>query len=100
MDVKDNEGNVTGNCLKESLGCEDPLDTPREWIDENEKWYNCPVRFICRSASDFLDEYNAYKRQIATPPIYGEHSAKFLEALWLFESFINKFIEEKKGRAE
>jgi hypothetical protein len=44
-----------------------------------------------------LEEYNAYKKQIATPPVFGGHSAKFLEAIWVFEGFVARFHEEQKG---
>jgi hypothetical protein len=93
--IKDEK--VVDNYIKKAQGCIEPLEKPARWIDEDEDWYNCPVRFICRSASDFLEEYNAYKKQIATPPVFGSHSAKFLEAVWVFEGMIAKFHEEQKG---
>lgn len=83
---------------KDNLGCENPTQTPAAWLDENEEWYNCPLKFIPMSVIDFLEKYDAYKNSIASPPDFENQSAKFIIAVRYFENHINKYNRIKQGK--
>ena len=84
--------------IKESLGCDGPTQTPAAWLDEEEQWYNCPIKFINQSSLDFIEKYDAYKNKMATPPDYEKQSARFNMAIRFFESELSRFIEMKQGK--
>jgi hypothetical protein len=84
--------------IKENLGCESPTQTPAAWLDENEEWFNCPIRFINKSTLDFIEKYDAYRNKMATPPDFDKQSARFNIAVKYFESELSRFIEMKQGK--
>lgn len=82
--------------VRENLGCEKPAQIPADWFGTNEEWYNCPIKFLMSSVNEFFDKYDLYKSGLATPPDYDLQSAKFILAVRIYESYLGKFIEEKK----
>jgi hypothetical protein len=83
--------------IKENLGCDQPTQTPARWLDEDEEWYNCPMRFIPSSVVSFILEYDSYKDKWSTPPRYGDFGAKFLQAKIYLENCLNKYTAMKQG---
>lgn len=88
----------TAPYLKETFGCDKPSQTAATYFEEGEEFLNCPIKFITASTLVFLREYDAYKDKFATPPGYGQMSAKFVEAKQVLEHFIHKFTEMKQGK--
>jgi hypothetical protein len=84
--------------MRETLGCEQPTQVPATWLEAEEEFYNCPIRFIPTCCYEFIEKYNAYKNKMATPPDYEKQSARFNQAVKVFENYLNQFIEEKQGR--
>lgn len=84
--------------LKETFGCDTPTQNAATWLDEGEEWFSCPVRFITASTMDFLREYDAYKDKFATAPVYGQMSAKFIEAKQVLDHYISKYTDQKQGK--
>jgi len=84
--------------IKVSRGCEKPTQMPSTIrLDPDEEWYNCPLRFISQSVHDFLGKYDAYKKGLSTPPDYDDQAQKFIEAVNVFEYYIGKYVNAKKG---
>ena len=84
--------------IKDTLGCDGPTQAPARWLDENEEWFNCPIKFIKQDALDFLDKFDSYKNNISTPPDYENQAARFLEAVGYFNSCVNRYTEIKQGK--
>lgn len=78
---------------QEFLGCEKPTLEPAWYFSKEEEWYNCPRKFVMDSTIDFIKEYDALKNNIAAPEKFNEQSAKFIEAIEVFEYW---FITLKK----
>jgi hypothetical protein len=83
---------------KDSLGCENTTQTPAAWLDEDEEWHNCPIKFVSQSVIDFMEKYDSYKNKMATPPDFENQSAKFNSAVRIFESYLSKYNEMKQGK--
>lgn len=86
--------------IKDTLGCEEPTQTPAFWFEKDEEWFNCPLKFITEEVLDFLNEYDSLKTNLARPKEYGEQSSKFYEAVRVLENNISKFVKEKEGTAD
>lgn len=67
------------------------------WLDADEDWYNCPLKFVNNSIYDFIMKYDSYKNGTATPPDFEMQSARFNQAVRFFDSKVSEFIEMKKG---
>jgi len=80
---------------KGQLGCEEPTQTPAYWFDEDEEWWNCPLRFIPQGIYEFLEIYDSYKAGLSAPLEYDKQSAKFNMAVRAFNSYMVQFSEEK-----
>jgi len=100
-DVKNEKGDVVSNYVKESLGCEKALEVPGVWFntddDEGELFFNCPLKFISSSVKMFFEKYDLYCRKMLTPLNYENESAKFLEGIEFFESWLNQYSKIIKG---
>ena len=78
--------------IKDTLGCDKPMETAATWLGEEDEFYNCPIKFITENTGQFFEKYDSYKNGIATPPDYEKQSAKFFIALRTFEYYLDKFI--------
>lgn len=47
-----------------------------------------------------MREYDSLKSNMARPKEFGEQSAKFYEAITCFESYLNRFKQEKEGLSD
>jgi len=87
----------TQSYIQKSLGCFESLEIAANWLGDEDDFFNCPRKFIMQSSYDFLEKYDLYKSNFATPCDYEKQSARFLIAKKIFENFVNAFIELKKG---
>lgn len=83
--------------IKDTLGCEKPLEVAAKWLGEEDEFYNCPVMFIMSNTYELLEKMDNYKNGLSTPPDYEMQSAKFLCGVRLLDSYIAKFTSIKKG---
>lgn len=83
--------------IQETLGCETPIKTAATWLGPDEEFYNCPIRFIMSNSYEFLEKYDSYHSGLSTPPDFERHSAKFLLAVKVFDSYVRNFTEMKRG---
>lgn len=82
--------------IKDSLGCEKPLEIAAAWWEEDQ-FYNCPIKFITQNSYELIEKMDSYKNGLSTPPDFERHSAKFLLGVKTFENYLAKFNAMKKG---
>jgi hypothetical protein len=88
----------TSPYVKDNLGCEKPTQVPARWFEDDEEWFNCPMQFIPRSCYEFVEKYDAYKGQIASPPDFENQAAKFNAGVKAYEYYLGKFMAQKQGQ--
>jgi len=65
------------------------------WRDiDGDDYYNCPIRFIPDSVYAWYEEYSYYKSFESAPGAYHEMTAKWLEAMHVYQSYLSKYTEE------
>ena len=56
--------------IKDTLGCEKPLEYAATWFgEEEEMFYNCPIRFIMPNAYELINKMDNYKNYNSTVSI-------------------------------
>ena len=83
--------------IKDSLGCEKPLETAAAWLGEGELFYSCPIKFILPNTYELIEKMDSYKNGIATPPDFEKQSAKFLSGVKAYNYYLAKSNAIKKG---
>ncbi|MEA3346960.1 MAG: hypothetical protein U9Q21_02585 [Candidatus Auribacterota bacterium] len=58
----------------------------------------CPVLFIPENVIDWYNEYAYIKKFPGGAKPYGEQSAKFIDAIDIYENALMKFIPLYKGK--
>ena len=84
--------------IKDSLGCEKPLETPAFWLGEDDEFYNCPRQFIMHNTYELIEQIDSYKSGLSTPPDFNNQSARFLLAVKVFDYYMSKFLALKQGK--
>jgi len=74
--------------LKKEWGCETPSQSVVWEIDGNDL-YICPVKAIPDTVIDFWTEYEYYRRFPNAMPTYHKQTAKWLEAMSLYDYHYN-----------
>jgi len=83
--------------LKEKLGCETPTQEA-VWEDEDDVFFNCPIRFITENVWAFIKKYDAIKNGICRPKEYEQTAARFIQAANFFEKEILRFTKAKEPK--
>ena len=83
--------------IQKSRGCNAPSEVGVKWFNDEDDFWNCPIKFISQGVYEFLEKYDAYKSQLATPPDYEKQAAKFWEGVKALESYLVKFHKQQKG---
>jgi hypothetical protein len=83
---------------KKEWGCEEEAEYAI-WEDEEDALYNCPAKFIAPCVYDFLSRYDAIKAGWAERLPFDNTTNRFVEAVHIFESELEK-AKEKKGTNE
>lgn len=84
--------------IKEVNGCDKPTEAPACWLGEEDKFYNCPIRFILQSVYELVEKMDSYKARLSTPPAFENQSARFLLGVKVYEHYYSKFILLKQGK--
>jgi len=66
--------------IKWLCGCEEPTQMA-VWEDDDDEFYNCPLRFITDQTAEWYKEYAYYQDFPGAAPAYRQMPAKFLEAI-------------------
>jgi hypothetical protein len=83
--------------IKDTLGCDKPMEIAATWLGPDEEFYNCPIRFIMQNSCELLEKMDSYKTGLSTPPDFENHSAKFLLGVKVFDHYYRKLDALKKG---
>jgi hypothetical protein len=79
------------------VGCEKATQAA-VWQDEEDGFYNCPIKFIPKYCYDFITEYDAYKNRWARPLEYGQYPNRFIEAVQMYEYYYNQYKDEQQKK--
>ena len=83
--------------IKDTLGCDKPLEVAARWLGEEDEFFNCPVRFIMENSYELLEKMDGYKNNLFAPLGYEKQSAKFVVGVRILDNYIAKFSEMKRG---
>ena len=86
-------------------GCEKPTQVV-VWEDEDERFFNCPLRFITQAASEWYIEYS-YCKELGCGLPYGDQDARFVDAMReycthyarLYKASVRKPSTDSTGKA-
>lgn len=79
--------------LPETLGCEKSTQDA-VWADEEDTYYNCPLKWISESITSWYSEYN-YIKEFGSSLPYSECSNCWLECWDCYRSELNNFEKMK-----
>lgn len=80
--------------MKKVWGCEKSTQAV-VWVDEEEGFYNCPLKFIGQAVINWYQEYR-YNQKYNTVPSYQQQSARYLAAENFFEYQCGIYESEKQ----
>jgi len=83
--------------LKTYLGCDNPTQMA-VWENDEYEFFSCPLNFIADSVVDWWEEYLYYKSFSGSSPLYKNQSAKFVEAMYLYNKLLNSYLVEPEDR--
>ena len=89
--------------LQKQWGCKEALQVAAERIPNDEgvayEYFNCPIKFIAPSVTEFSHKYQAIKGGFARPPEFGQESAQFAYFRAYYEMWFNWFVKRKNNNA-
>lgn len=65
------------------------------WVIEEFKFYICPLQWLSLHIRFWYQKYKNIKDGICQPVNYNLTSAKFFEAINIYEFYLNKFTRQK-----
>jgi hypothetical protein len=82
--------------LKETWGCEKPKQVAVWQDDEDNEFYNCPLRFVPQTVYDWFYEYEYYQLFQGSAPAFEKQAAKFYDAARVYKMTLLKYAPKPR----
>lgn len=79
-------------------GCDKPTQMT-VWEFDEERFYNCPMKFISDSVAEWYENYS-YDKEMGTAESYTDQSVRYIDARSYYMGRYSKYSQMKKPKNE